>query len=254
MAHTQSARPWAGYLLGFALGGFFDGILLHQILQWHHLLLAIQTGPFRELRTQIAADGVFHLLMYVVAIVGLRSLWRARTVQSYSQRALLADVLIGFGAWHALDAVLSHWILGIHRIRMDSPNPLAWDLGWLVVFGLLPLAIGVLMRKRPDDGESTRLNATPIALVLAVLIAGGVAGRAPANAESIAVLVRPTDVNRLLDALPAVEGRVMWADRSGALWLFKAPREASLHQLYDAGALWVTRSPIAIGCLAWTRS
>ena len=24
--------------LGFAFGGFFDGILLHQILQWHHLL------------------------------------------------------------------------------------------------------------------------------------------------------------------------------------------------------------------------
>lgn len=23
---------WAGYLLGFAFGGFFDGILLHQIL------------------------------------------------------------------------------------------------------------------------------------------------------------------------------------------------------------------------------
>ncbi|HEX6011733.1 MAG TPA: DUF2243 domain-containing protein [Geminicoccaceae bacterium] len=28
-------RPfsWAGHLLGFAMGGFFDGILLHQILQ-----------------------------------------------------------------------------------------------------------------------------------------------------------------------------------------------------------------------------
>ena len=33
----------AGLLLGFAMGGFFDGILLHQILQWHHLLSAIQT-------------------------------------------------------------------------------------------------------------------------------------------------------------------------------------------------------------------
>src|SRR5690606_18965301 len=32
--------PWTrwGTVLGFALGGFFDGILLHQILQWHHLL------------------------------------------------------------------------------------------------------------------------------------------------------------------------------------------------------------------------
>jgi uncharacterized membrane protein len=29
---------WGGFWLGFALGGFLDGIILHQILQWHHLL------------------------------------------------------------------------------------------------------------------------------------------------------------------------------------------------------------------------
>ena len=28
----------AGSVLGMALGGFFDGILLHQVLQWHHFL------------------------------------------------------------------------------------------------------------------------------------------------------------------------------------------------------------------------
>jgi Predicted membrane protein len=33
---------WARYALGFGLGGFFDGILLHQILQWHHLLSGIE--------------------------------------------------------------------------------------------------------------------------------------------------------------------------------------------------------------------
>jgi len=27
----------AGIFLGIGLGGFFDGIVLHQILQWHHL-------------------------------------------------------------------------------------------------------------------------------------------------------------------------------------------------------------------------
>ncbi len=25
-------------ILGLGLGGFFDGIVLHQILQWHHLI------------------------------------------------------------------------------------------------------------------------------------------------------------------------------------------------------------------------
>jgi uncharacterized membrane protein len=29
-------------LLGLGLGGFFDGIVLHQILQWHHMLSAVK--------------------------------------------------------------------------------------------------------------------------------------------------------------------------------------------------------------------
>jgi uncharacterized membrane protein len=28
----------AGILLGLGLGGFFDGIIWHQVLQWHHML------------------------------------------------------------------------------------------------------------------------------------------------------------------------------------------------------------------------
>ncbi|MGD9755596.1 MAG: DUF2243 domain-containing protein, partial [Acidimicrobiia bacterium] len=27
-----------GLLIGIGLGGFVDGIVLHQVLQWHHLL------------------------------------------------------------------------------------------------------------------------------------------------------------------------------------------------------------------------
>src|SRR5690606_37996060 len=57
---------WAGYLLGFAIGGFFDGILLHQILQWHHLLSGLGDGGPGDLRFQILADGLFHLMMYVL--------------------------------------------------------------------------------------------------------------------------------------------------------------------------------------------
>jgi uncharacterized membrane protein len=28
----------AGIFFGLGLGGFFDGIVLHQLLQWHHML------------------------------------------------------------------------------------------------------------------------------------------------------------------------------------------------------------------------
>jgi hypothetical protein len=32
-------------LLGFGLGGFIDGILLHQVLQWHHMLTSTSGNP-----------------------------------------------------------------------------------------------------------------------------------------------------------------------------------------------------------------
>ena len=43
---TERRRtPWLpGLLLGLGLGGFLDGILMHQVLQWHHLLT--DTGEY----------------------------------------------------------------------------------------------------------------------------------------------------------------------------------------------------------------
>src|SRR5690606_24076561 len=76
------ARPyrWAGFAIGFGLGGFFDGILLHQVLQWHHLLSGLQSARFQDIRVQILADGLFHLVMYVVTAAGLVLLWRTRSL------------------------------------------------------------------------------------------------------------------------------------------------------------------------------
>lgn len=71
--------PWTRWatVLGFALGGFFDGILLHQILQWHHLLSLV--SGLSDIRLQILWDGYFHALMYVIAALGLWGLWHAHS-------------------------------------------------------------------------------------------------------------------------------------------------------------------------------
>ena len=38
--HTWESAPSAaaGLMYGVGLGGFVDGIVLHQILQWHHMV------------------------------------------------------------------------------------------------------------------------------------------------------------------------------------------------------------------------
>src|SRR5690606_558514 len=125
-------------------------------------------------------------------------LWRRRgsfgTVGA--DRTLTAWGLIGFGGWHIVDALLSHWLLGIHRIRMDVGNPLFWDLLWLVLLGLLPAAAGWFLKPRKGgsgDGSSggIRQATTPILLALAVLIAGPVAALPPPDLSTVMVLFRP---------------------------------------------------------------
>lgn len=75
---TGRRLDWAGAILGFSLGGFFDGILLHQVLQWHHLFSLVPGETWRDIRNQILMDGWFHVLHYVIALVGLWLLWSAR--------------------------------------------------------------------------------------------------------------------------------------------------------------------------------
>lgn len=112
---TARCLRWPGFLLGLALGGFFDGILLHQILQWHHLLSNVDA--VRDMRLQLLADGLFHALMYAVAAAAIARLWHRRgaLAGAGAGRVLGGHALSGFGGWHIADGLLSHWITGIHR-------------------------------------------------------------------------------------------------------------------------------------------
>ena len=199
---TARHWTWAGAILGFALGGFFDGILLHQILQWHHLLSLVP--GIGDLRAQVMWDGVFHALMYVIAAAGLVALWRAHRRDPQVPRGIVAGaMLIGFGTWHVIDTLLSHWFLGIHRIRIDSPNPLAWDLLWLVVFGIVPLLLGLRLRR--GGGGSARSGAFVATVALLTVGAGAWALMPPPGQDLTTVVFHPgagpREVFAALDAI-----------------------------------------------------
>ncbi|WP_245450546.1 DUF2243 domain-containing protein [Neorhizobium sp. SOG26] len=253
-AGDEKSTACAGYMLGFAFGGFFDGILLHQILQWHHLLSGLeQVG--QDIRALILTDGLFHLLMYVVAIVGLWLLWRSRSnshATTVGGGALLSSVLIGFGGWHVVDAVLSHWILGIHRIRMDTENPLLWDLLWFAIFGVVPLVAGLARRaSKPTPG---RLLVSPTALAFSVVIAGLISAFPPQQEGPVTVLFAPgVSPVRAMTAIGSVNGQVIWTDTSSQVWTIVLPEGQSSKALYRHGALLVSGSLLPAGCLDWVR-
>ncbi len=248
----------AGFSLGFALSGFFDGILLHQILQWHHLLSGLASPAYADIRVQILADGLFHTLMYVIAALGLWLLWRGRAGLAFvGGRRLMGWALVGFGVWHILDGLLSHWLLGIHRIRMDVENKLFWDLLWFFVFGVAVMVAGWLLTRGdhgPTNGVGVRRTAVPLLLALAVGIAGAVATLPPPGVTTTLVLFRP-DIAPVeaLAALASVDGRTVWSDPSGQLWAIDLPDGGRTLGLYRRGALLVSNSVVPTGCLDWFR-
>ena len=63
----------AGILFGLGLGGFFDGIILHQVLQWHHMLTSAGYPPdsVRNLQINVMWDGLFHMSTYAFTAAGL---------------------------------------------------------------------------------------------------------------------------------------------------------------------------------------
>src|SRR3954471_8920138 len=74
----QPSITLPGVLLGIGLGGFFDGIVVHQILQWHHMaseLFPPTNVANIELNTTL--DGLFHLAAWVVTLAGAALMWRA---------------------------------------------------------------------------------------------------------------------------------------------------------------------------------
>jgi uncharacterized membrane protein len=242
----------AAALTGVGLSGFFDGILLHQVLQWHHLLSLVPGETWRSIENQILADGLFHVLMYGVTAMGLFLLWRARkdfTRDEAGARHVGGGFLLGFGIWNIIDVGFFHWILGIHRIRVDVPEPLAYDLGWLALLGLVPLAVAWLLLKGGGRGRGGQQSAAMLGL--AALITAPLASLPPPGSSTALVLFAPDTGSAAAFAAAHRAGTpVLWMNTEGTVVAVDLASPGGRGSLYLAGAQLVTRSPALAGCLA----
>lgn len=141
----------AGLVLGVGLGGFVDGILLHQILQWHHLVCTTATcevHTLAEFKRQTLQDGLFHLAMLLVTITGVAMLFRAaaRRTRVWTTREFVGSILTGWGCFNLVEGVIDHHILGIHHVIAGSRYELAADLAFLGISLAMAILGGVLRR------------------------------------------------------------------------------------------------------------
>jgi uncharacterized membrane protein len=154
-----------GLLLGLGLGGFIDGIVMHQILQWHHLLTGTGDQPattVHGLEANTLADGFFHLATWLIVlaatVVTVRAWQEGRLAPPW--RIHLGMLLVGWGAFNLLEGLVDHQLLGIHHVRDDLGAPIGWDLGFLA-FGAALVVGGLtvarerrrLVKLRPIAGK-----------------------------------------------------------------------------------------------------
>jgi uncharacterized membrane protein len=141
----------AGILFGLGLGGFFDGIVLHQLLQWHHMLSGwYPVTDVGSLELNTLWDGVFHSTTYLFVVAGLFVLWRAahRKHLAWSNRMLVGTLLIGFGLFNTVEGLVNHQLLGIHHVNERAARDwwIVWDLGF-VAWGVAMLVAGWLVTR-----------------------------------------------------------------------------------------------------------
>ena len=141
----------AGLILGIGLGGFVDGIVFHQILQWHNMLSSV-TPPVDlvSMKYNMLWDGVFHALTWILCAVGVLLLFRAgrRSDVVWSGRLLVGSLLGGWGLFNLVEGLIDHQLLGIHHVH-PGDGQLAWDLGFVTLGGIGLMLVGFAIAVRP---------------------------------------------------------------------------------------------------------
>lgn len=148
----------ATMVLGIGLGGFIDGIVFHQILQWHSMLSNKFPPNILLLKSvNMFWDGIFHLFTLLTTFVGIYLLWKAlkRTRINTSGYILVGGMLAGWGVFNLIEGIINHQILELHNVCERSPNLNLWNYGFLV-FGLLLIVSGwLIVRKNKGIKEYT---------------------------------------------------------------------------------------------------
>ena len=148
----------AGLVLGAGFGGFADGIILHQILGWHHLICyTVDCHPtsIEQLQSENTQDGYFHLGLWLVLLVGTAMLFRTarHAGPAWKGRVLLGSMLAGCGLFNFVEGLVNHQILRIHHVLPGNPHQFLFDMLYLAN-GILFFVIGAWLIRSPKSATN----------------------------------------------------------------------------------------------------
>jgi uncharacterized membrane protein len=115
----------ASMVLGIGLGGFIDGIVLHQILQVHEMLSnKIPATEYIGKSVNMFWDGIFHFFCMVVVLLGIILMWKLSFRKDVNQSGKLfgGGLLLGWGLFNIVEGLIDHHLLKLHNVVELSAN------------------------------------------------------------------------------------------------------------------------------------
>jgi uncharacterized membrane protein len=150
--HRKAQR--AAVLLGIGLGGFVDGIVLHQILQWHNMVSNwIPPITMEAMHVNMVWDGLFRAVVWLVTLVGVFLFWSAAYQQERIPllREFIGRLIFGWGWFNLVEGLIDHQLLGVHNAR-EVATSTVYNLTFLAIGGIGLILVGwILMRTDRRD-------------------------------------------------------------------------------------------------------
>ena len=152
----------AALILGIGTGGFIDGIVLHQVLQWHEMISA-ELPPTTYVAKSINMfwDGIFHAVTLIVSLIGIVRLWKLlhRKDIDRSGNLLAGGMLAGWALFNIVEGLFDHHLLKLHNVRERTPDVDAWNYGFLLFSVALLLAGFFIARARKPTPSNSGSDA-----------------------------------------------------------------------------------------------
>jgi uncharacterized membrane protein len=152
---SSAGRPAsrrAGIILGLGLGGFVDGILLHQILHWHNMGSAMVPPTTMEaLQRNMTWDGLFHAAVWVLTTIGVYRLLNdaRRGVPLPDAKAFTGLLILGWGLFNLVEGLIDHHLLELHHVRDLPAHVPLYDWLFLGLGGVGFILLGWAIARRP---------------------------------------------------------------------------------------------------------
>ncbi|MBA3260606.1 MAG: DUF2243 domain-containing protein [Gemmatimonadales bacterium] len=150
----------AGIILGLGLGGFVDGILLHQIVHWHNMGSAIVPPVTMEAMQQnMRWDGFFQAAVWLLTVIGVYWLLTdaRRGLPLPDGKAFTGLLILGWGLFNLVEGLIDHEILGLHHVRDLPVHVPLYDWLFLLIGGIGFIVVGWMLARAPSAAADVRV-------------------------------------------------------------------------------------------------